>query len=36
MNEFQRLASTKGIPLNDHAIRDVVALMMSTPHYQLC
>jgi hypothetical protein len=36
MNEFQQLASTKGVPLDDQAIRDLVALMMSTPHYQLC
>jgi len=36
MNEFQQLASTKGIPLDDPAIREIVALMMSTPHYQLC
>jgi hypothetical protein len=35
MNEFQQLASTKSIPLDDEAIRDLVALMMSTPHYQL-
>jgi uncharacterized protein (DUF1800 family) len=36
VHQFQLLASTKGVPLDDQAIRDLVALMMSTPHYQLC
>ena len=35
-HQFQLLASTKGVPLDDQAIRELVALMMSTPHYQLC
>lgn len=36
VHQFQLLASTKSVPLDDQAIRDLVALMMSTPHYQLC
>ncbi|HEY0791861.1 MAG TPA: DUF1800 domain-containing protein [Chthoniobacterales bacterium] len=34
--QFLPLISSKPLPLNDQAVRELVALMLETPYYQLC
>ena len=34
--EFLPLASGRPVPLSDQTVRELVALMLETPHYQLC
>jgi uncharacterized protein (DUF1800 family) len=36
LEKFIQIANSKSHPLDDHAIRDLVILMMSTPNYQIC
>jgi hypothetical protein len=36
LEKFIEIANTKPHPLDDHAIRDLAILMMSTPNYQVC
>jgi hypothetical protein len=36
MEKFVQIANTKPHPLDDHGIRDLAILMMSTPNYQVC
>lgn len=36
LEKFIQIANSKPHPLDDHAIRDLAILMMSTPNYQIC
>jgi uncharacterized protein (DUF1800 family) len=36
LEKFIQIATSKPRPLDDHAIRDLAILMMSTPDYQVC
>ena len=36
LEKFIQIANSKPQPLDDHAIRELAVLMMSTPNYQVC
>jgi hypothetical protein len=36
LEKFVQVASTKPVPVDDQAIRELATLMMTTPNYQLC
>jgi uncharacterized protein (DUF1800 family) len=36
LEKFIQIADSKPHPLDDHAIRELIILMMSTPNYQVC
>src|SRR5215469_15662756 len=36
LDEFEKVARLNTVPFDDHAIRELATLMMSTPSYQLC
>ena len=36
LDKFEKVAGLNTVPFDDHAIRELAMLMMSTPSYQLC
>lgn len=36
LDKFEKVAALNPIPFDDHAIRELATLMMTTPSYQLC
>jgi len=36
LDKFGKIAALNPVPFDDHAIRELATLMMSTPTYQLC
>jgi Protein of unknown function (DUF1800) len=36
LDKFEKVAALNPVPFDDHAIRDLATLMMTTPSYQLC
>jgi hypothetical protein len=36
LEKFGKVAATNPVPFDDHAIRELATLMMTTPNYQLC
>jgi hypothetical protein len=36
LEKFEKVAASKPVPFNDHAICELATLMMATPNYQLC
>jgi hypothetical protein len=36
LDKFGKIASLNPVPFDDHAIRELATLMMTTPTYQLC
>ncbi|MBV8275011.1 MAG: DUF1800 family protein, partial [Verrucomicrobia bacterium] len=36
LEKFEKVAATNAVPFDDHAIRELATLMMTTPNYQLC
>jgi uncharacterized protein (DUF1800 family) len=36
LEKFVKVAATNQVPFDDHAIRELATLMMTTPNYQLC
>ena len=36
LEKFEKIAASSPVPLDDHAIRELATLMMTTPNYQLC
>jgi uncharacterized protein (DUF1800 family) len=36
LEKFVKVATTNPVPFDDHAIRELATLMMTTPNYQLC
>jgi hypothetical protein len=36
LEKFEKIAASNPVPLDDHAIRELATLVMTTPNYQLC
>ena len=36
LEKFEKVAASNPVPFDDHAIRELARLMMTTPNYQLC
>ena len=36
LDKFEKVAALNLVPFDDHAIRELATLMMTTPRYQLC
>jgi uncharacterized protein (DUF1800 family) len=36
LEKFEKVAASNPVPFDDHAIRELATLMMTTPNYQLC
>jgi hypothetical protein len=36
LDKFEKVAALNPVPFDDHAIRELAMLMMTTPSYQLC
>ena len=36
LDKFGKIAALNPVPFDDHAIRELATLMMTTPTYQLC